>query len=167
MKAQKELLDLIGNYLKLSGETISTAESVTSGLLQFSLSQLKDASDFFKGGITTYTIDEKVKFLDINQQEGEEFNCVTQNISDTMALNVSKMFGTDWGIAVTGYATPVEESDFKLFAYFSFSYKKKIIFNRIIHGDLNTDPMNVQLYYSEYIIKHLMEQMDKLNKIAK
>jgi nicotinamide mononucleotide (NMN) deamidase PncC len=50
------LVNEIGKTLITYQEAISVAESVSSGLLQLSFSQAKDASDFFQGGITVYTL---------------------------------------------------------------------------------------------------------------
>ncbi|MFP3631615.1 CinA family protein, partial [Burkholderia sp. SIMBA_045] len=116
--------------LKSTHETVSVAESVTSGYLQFSFSQMKDASEFFKGGITAYTLEEKVYLLNVNKEEAEKCDCVSQEIAEKMALQVTKSFNTDWGIAITGYATPVPESEFKIFAYFSFVYKNEVILSK-------------------------------------
>lgn len=165
MNVQKDLLEYIGNYLQTYGETVATAESVTSGFLQFSFSQIKDASKVFKGGITVYTLEEKVKFLQVDEAEAQECDCVSQNISDTMALNVAQSFGTDWGIAVTGYATPVEESGFQLFAYFSFAYKNKIILSQKIDLDSRKESISAQLCYSELMLEHLKIQMDKQQEL--
>lgn len=153
MNLQKDLLEDIGNYLHASEETVATAESVTAGFLQFSFSQVKDASKVFKGGMTVYTLEEKVKFLNVDEKEAEACDCVSQNISDTMALNIAKSFGTDWGMAVTGYATPVEESDFKLFAYFSFAYKGEIVLSRKIDLHSRKDAISAQLCYSEFMLE--------------
>jgi len=160
MNLQKDLLECIGNYLQASKETVATAESVTAGFLQFSFSQVKDASKIFKGGMTVYTLEEKVKFLDVDEKEAEACNCVSQDISDTMALNVAKSFGTDWGMAVTGYATPVEESDFKLFAYFSFAYKGKIVLSRKMDLNSRKDAISAQLCYSEFMLECLKVEIE-------
>ncbi|MDR6403123.1 MULTISPECIES: CinA family protein [Chryseobacterium] len=161
MNLQKDLLEFIGNYLQENNETVSMAESVTAGFLQFSFSQIKNASNFFKGGMTTYTLEEKVKFLHVDKQEALQCDCVSQNIAETMALNVAELFNTDWGIAVTGYATPVEESNYQLFAYFSFSYKNKIIFSKKLDLNPRKESTNAQLCYSEFILECLKVEMDK------
>ncbi|SDL44582.1 SDR family oxidoreductase [Chryseobacterium taihuense] len=181
MELEKNLLSEIGQLLADIDETVAVAESVTSGYLQFCLSQMKDASKFYWGGITAYTLDEKVKFLQISSKEGEACNCVSESISEVMALNVAKSFNTDWGISVTGYATPVEESDFKLFAYFSFSHKGKIVYSKRLDLHPHTQSQNAQICYAEYILgcfkiqleKHLSQQYDNntmekllLNKTA-
>lgn len=152
MKFQQNLLEYISNSLITVNETVSIAEGVTSGLIQFAFSQMPNTSLFYKGGITTYTLPEKVKFLNIDRIEGHENNCVTQNIADIMALNVSKSFDTDWGIASTGYAIPTRNSGFKIFSFFSFSYKGEIILSKRIELHSKTQALDAQLYYTEFIL---------------
>lgn len=164
MELEQNLLSEIGQLLLSMGETVSVAESVTSGFLQFSFSQIKDASKFYHGGITAYTIDEKVKFLDINREEAEACDCVSQNIAENMALNVARSFGTDWGIAVTGYATPVEESNYRIFAFFSFSYKNDVVFKKQLELHPRTQANSAQIYYTEFILGCFKTYLDE--KIA-
>lgn len=161
MKIEKDLLAEIGKLLMNRSETVSVAESVTSGFLQLSFSQIVDASQFFKGGITAYTLEEKVNFLKVNQFEAEQCDCVSENISEVMALNVAKSFNTDWGIAITGYATPVEKSGNKIFAYFSFSFKDKVIFTKKLDFHSRTEPENAQVYYSEFILSCFKNQLEQ------
>lgn len=85
------------------------------------------ASEIYKGGITAYTLQEKVNLLKVDEKEAEKCDCVSNDISSEMTVHVAELFKTEWDIAVTGYATPVQESDFKLFAFFSFAYRNKII----------------------------------------
>ena len=85
MEFKQSLLNYIGGALKDAKESVSVAESVTAGYLQFSFSQMKDASDFFKGGITAYTLEEKVKLLKVDEQEARRCDCVSKKIADEMA----------------------------------------------------------------------------------
>ncbi len=84
----EKLFKRIGEYLLSGDETVSTAESVTAGFLQFSFSQMKDASQFFKGGMTAYTLEEKVNLLDVDALEARQYNSVSPHIAETMALQV-------------------------------------------------------------------------------
>ena len=161
MKPEKNVLSAIGQLLSDMDETVSVAESVTSGLLQYSLSQITNASEFYKGGITAYTLEEKVRFLEVDEQEAESCDCVAPNIAETMAVNVAKSFNTEWGMAVTGYATPVEESDFKIFAYFSFSHKGKVVLTQKINLNPQAEPENVQNYYAEFILSRFRNQLEQ------
>ncbi|SHK66340.1 CinA family protein [Epilithonimonas mollis] len=157
----ENLLSYIGKRMLQCKETIAVAESVTSGFLQFSFSQMRDASTFFMGGITAYSLQEKVEILKVDLEEAIKTNCVSSNIAETMALNVAKMYRTNWSIAVTGYATPVEESGKKLFAYFSISHRGKIILSERLDLHSRTKAVNAQLYYSEFILGCFKLELDK------
>lgn len=162
MEFQENVLKFISESLINAGETVSMAESVTSGFLQFSFSQMKDASQFYKGGITAYTLDEKVNLLHIDEKQAEECDCVSMEIAQDLALNVARLYKTDWSIGVTGYATPVEASNYQIFAYFAFSYKNEIIFSKRMSLHPRTQSVNAQMYYSEFILGCLQGEIDRL-----
>ena|ERR1700748_623652 len=106
------------------GESIAVAESVTAGHLQVLLSSAPEATSFFQGGITAYNIGQKCRHLHIDPIQAESCNCVSEKIAIDMANNVAKLFSSQWGIAVVGYASPVPELKIKkLFAYYAVSYK--------------------------------------------
>lgn len=151
----------IGKNLLDYKETVSVAESVSAGLLQLTFSQAKDASDFFEGGITAYTLKQKVIHLNVDESEAVKFDCVSADISKTMALNVSKIFQTHWSIGVTGYATPVTESKQKLFAFFSIVYNGKVLCTEKLDLHPRTKPLNAQLYYIELILLNLKNEIEK------
>lgn len=159
-----KLLKYIGKKLLFSGETIAIAESVTSGFLQFSFSQMKGASQFYKGGMTAYTLEDKVNLLHVNQQEALNYNSVSASIAETMALSVSKLYNSDWSIAVTGYASPVEESNGKLFCHFAICYKGEKILSEKLDLHSRTKSVNAQLYYSEFILGCFKIELDKLQE---
>lgn len=152
MELQQTLLDYISESLLTINETVSVAESVTSGFLQFSFSQMQNASLFYKGGVTAYNTEEKVKILDVDRKEAEESDGVSQQIADTMALSVAKLFSTHWSIAITGYAAPTRQSDYNIFAFFSIHYKNEIVLSKKIELPQKTSAMNAQLYYAEFIL---------------
>ncbi|MBB6369941.1 CinA family protein [Chryseobacterium shigense] len=152
MEFQENLLSHISQSLMTAGETISIAESVTSGCLQLAFSQMPNASLFYSGGLTAYTLPQKVKLLHIDKEEAEECDCVSENIVETMALNAAKIFGSDWSIATTGYCTPIRNSSYKVFAFFSFSYKGEIILTKKLELHPKTQALNAQMYYTEFIL---------------
>ncbi|MDQ0781179.1 CinA family protein [Chryseobacterium sp. W4I1] len=162
IELQKELLEYISETLIRSDETISVAESVTSGCLQLSFSQMPNASMFYKGGMTAYTLPVKVKLLDVDQEEAKQCDCVSENIAETMALNVSKLYETDWGIATTGYCTPIRNSSYKIFAYFSFAYKGEIILTHKLELHPKTEALSAQLFYTEFILGCFKTEINKL-----
>jgi nicotinamide-nucleotide amidase len=96
----------IGEDLKDLGKTISVAESITGGNIQAAFSSNSGASEYYEGGITAYSLRQKVDLLGIDEKKAEKVNCVSQDISRDMAVAVSEKFGTDFGIGTTGYAEP-------------------------------------------------------------
>jgi nicotinamide-nucleotide amidase len=147
-------LEQIGNYLKNKKETIAVAESVTSGALQLALSSVFEASFFYQGGLTAYNLGQKFKHLSVEPIHAASVNCVSEKVAGDMATGVAVLFGSDWGIGITGYASPVPESGNKIFAYYSFAYKNKIRDSGRI--DLpQADPIDIQVTYTNKIVERL------------
>lgn len=162
MDFQKNLLEYISQSLLSIDETIAVAESVTSGCLQLAFSQMPNASLFYKGGMTAYTLPEQVRLLKVCKEEAEDCDSVSKNIVETMALHIAKLFETDWSIATSGYSTSSENSSYKVFAYFSFSYKGEIIFTKKLELHPKTQALNAQLYYTEFILGCFKSQLNRL-----
>ncbi|AZA93746.1 competence damage-inducible protein A [Chryseobacterium nakagawai] len=162
MEFQKNLLEYISHCLITADETISIAESVTSGCLQLAFSQMPNASLLYKGGITAYTLPEQVRLLKVSKKEAEEYDCVSENIAEAMALQVAHLFESDWSISVTGYCNPIRNSSYRIFAFFSFSYKGEIILTKKLELHPKTQALNAQLYYTEFILGCFKSELNKL-----
>ena len=89
--------------LKDNDYKLSVAESCTGGNLQAFITSRSGASEVFRGGITCYTIDQKVKHLGVDWDLAEEVDCVSLEVADQMALGCVKMFGTGVAVSTTGY----------------------------------------------------------------
>src|SRR5689334_22033801 len=150
----KKLLLQIGRYLKRKEETIAVAESVTAGLLQHAFSNIPDATEFFQGGLTAYNVAQKFKHLQVEPIHALAVNCVSPLVAEQMAQQVCCIFGAHWGIGITGYATPVPESDNKLFAYFAITHKEKVRLSGRLRSD-GKNPPEVQLYYTQAVMQKL------------
>lgn len=147
----KKNIDPIRDRILLRKETIAIAESVTSGILQLAFSMATDAEKFYQGGITTYNIGQKVRHLRIEPIHAMECNCVSLKVSAEMAVQVCNLFNSDWGIGITGYASPVPESENKLFAYFAIAYKGTIVVAKNIKPK-KSNPFSVQLFYAHEVL---------------
>jgi|SRR5215203_3828587 len=150
----KDILDTIGKKLLKKKQTIAIAESVTSGLLQFAFSNIKDASCFYQGGITPFNIGQKFKHLQVDPVHALAVNCVSQRVAEEMAREVCTLFKSDWGVAITGYASAEAASGDKVFAYYAIVHKKMIRSKGKLSSK-KTDPTEVQWYYADAIIKNI------------
>lgn len=153
-------LSKIRSRLIRRNETLAVAESVTAGLLQMSIAQAEFASDFYQGGITTYNLGQKYKHLEVEPIHATATNSVSQKVAAEMAKGVCKLFSSDWGIGVTGYATPVEESGGKVFAFFAIAYKGKLVAQHKRTTQPDT-PFLVQLKFVHAILDTLNNQISR------
>ena len=86
--------------------TLAVAESLTCGHVQAAIGAVSGASDYFLGGITAYSLEQKGKLLGINRAHARSVNCVSQRVAVEMARGACERFGADLAVATTGYAEP-------------------------------------------------------------
>ena len=86
--------------------TLAVAESVTCGRLQARMGRISGASDFFLGGMTAYSLDQKSRHLAVDPAEAVAVNGVSAAVAEQMARGVCLLFGANVGVATTGYAEP-------------------------------------------------------------
>ena len=152
---KKELNDVCGFIIK-HHQTISIAESVTSGLLQNVFSNVKEASFFFAGGITAYNLQQKCTHLFIDPAHAVTCNCVSEKVAEQMALGVSKSFKTNWGMAITGYASPLPEIGVnELYACYAICLDQKILKRSTVKA-VTEEPEEVQHFYAMSLIEDFM-----------
>ncbi|HEX8356249.1 MAG TPA: CinA family protein [Segetibacter sp.] len=155
----EEMINAVKDVLIGNEETIAVAESVTAGHLQAAFSAGIDASKYFQGGITAYNIGQKARHLHIDPILGSKVNCVAAKIANTMAIEVSKMFSSDYGIGITGYASIVPECEEEgLFAFFSLAYKNEIVITERLTS-AEKHPYEVQVAYAKKVIEKLNEYL--------
>jgi nicotinamide-nucleotide amidase len=100
------LVSQIVDALRKSGETLSTAESITGGSISSTLVGVPGASDVFKGGITAYSDEVKVAQLNVDPKLIEKYSAISEQVADAMAQGAVETFNTTWAIATTGVAGP-------------------------------------------------------------
>ncbi len=83
---------------------LAAAESLTCGHVQARIGAVPGASNYFLGGLTAYTLDEKVRHLGVNRAHARQVDCVSQRVAVEMAQGACALFGADLAVATTGYA---------------------------------------------------------------
>jgi len=87
-------------------QTIVFAESCTGGLLSSSLTSISGSSEVFKGSIVSYSNELKNSLLNISEEKLTKFGAVSEEVCESMAINVKKKLKADWSIAISGIAGP-------------------------------------------------------------
>jgi nicotinamide-nucleotide amidase len=96
----------LGERLRLLQLRLAVAESLTAGKLQDAVVQLSGASDFFCGGITTYSLQSKIRILNCSPELVRIHQGVHPRIVQQMAAGVAALFQADIAVATTGFAEP-------------------------------------------------------------
>ncbi|MWV62549.1 nicotinamide-nucleotide amidohydrolase family protein [Helicobacter saguini] len=97
--------------LEQNGLKISVAESCTGGYLSYLLTSINGASSVYKGGVTTYCIESKMKLLGVKASIFETFSVYSNECVEAMARGVAGLFNTQIAIATSGLATDDTSSD--------------------------------------------------------
>jgi len=104
----RSLPEVAFDFLCERSETISLAESCTGGMIGAALTDIPGSSGVFKGGVTVYSNDSKIRLLGIDGDLIEKYGAVSRETAEAMACSCMKLFGTDHSLSVTGVAGPGE-----------------------------------------------------------
>ena len=152
-----EVINAIKDGMVNKQLTLSVAESVTAGHLQAAFSAADEASRFFQGGLTAYNAGQKCRHLNVEPIYALQNDCVSGEVSCQMALEVNKLFISDYGIGITGYATKVPETGINdLFAFFAIASRGKILTVKKIRSEKEAS-VEVQLDYTTQVLLALRE----------
>lgn len=96
----------IQEMLYNSDKTIGTAESCTGGRIAEAIISVPGASNYFKGGIVSYTNGVKEKLLGVSREVLDEHTAVSEEVAREMVAGAINTLGVDFAISVTGCAGP-------------------------------------------------------------
>jgi nicotinamide-nucleotide amidase len=107
------LAERVLQLLRERGETLTTAESCTGGLVASMLTRTPGASDGFHGGFVTYENGIKHALLGVSEDSLAQEGAVSESVVSQMAMGAMDKTGADYAIAVSGIAGPDGGSDDK------------------------------------------------------
>jgi nicotinamide-nucleotide amidase len=130
---------LLVDALRKRLQTVSVAESITSGLVASMLGSVAGVSDVFKEGYITYSNESKTTLLGVSGQLMNQHNVVSEEVVIAMAKGLYEKTKADLCAAITGYAGPTQEKDIPVgTVYMAVYYLGNITTKNVeISGDRN------------------------------
>jgi nicotinamide-nucleotide amidase len=107
------LASIVGQYLHQHHQTLAVAESCTGGWLGEMITEVPGSSDYFLGGIISYSNAVKIDQLGVSSVDLAQHGAVSEVVAMQMALGVKQNLQSDWGISITGIAGPDGGSEAK------------------------------------------------------
>lgn len=106
-----QIEERIGAALRDRGERIGVAESCTGGLICSLLTDVPGSSDYFEGGIVSYSPGAKLHELAVSREALDRHGVVSAPVAREMAQRVRDIEETTWGVSTTGFAGPTGGTD--------------------------------------------------------
>lgn len=90
----------------LKGRRLGLAESCSAGLLAARITDIPGASEYFAGGVVSYSNEAKRDLLGVGQALLDEYGAVSPEVARAMAEGALERFGADVALSITGIAGP-------------------------------------------------------------
>jgi len=96
----------VGNLLCQKGLTLGVVESATGGLISHLITNVPGSSDYYKGSVTAYSNEVKIKVVGVKEATINKYGAVSYQVAEEMARGGRKILATDICLADTGIAGP-------------------------------------------------------------
>jgi PncC family amidohydrolase len=96
----------VANLLRQKGLTLGVVESATGGLISHLITNFPGSSDYYKGSITAYSNEAKIKILGVRADTISRYGAVSHQVAEEMAEEGKKVLAADICLTNTGIAGP-------------------------------------------------------------
>lgn len=100
------LQEFVGEKLIAQHKTLAIAESCTGGYISHLITSIPGSSQFYLGGITSYSNEVKENVLNVPKEILIRLGAVSEEVARKMAEGVRLKTGADYAIATTGIMGP-------------------------------------------------------------
>ena len=128
----------VGNLLRRKGLTLGVVESATGGLVSHRITNIPGSSDYYKGSVTAYSNEVKIKVVGVKEETINRYGAVSAEVAEEMAEGGGRLLAVDICLSDTGIAGPTgatPEKPLGLF-YIGLSHKGGTFSRKhSFHGD--------------------------------
>lgn len=142
---EEELNEVVGKLLIKNKMTVGTVESCTGGGIANFFTATPGSSNYFQGGLVTYSNELKIKLADVKSDTLDQFGAVSEEVVREMSVGGLHKLGVDYCISISGIAGPDGGTDEKPLGtvWISIASKESVISKKYNFG--NNRERNVQM----------------------
>ena len=96
----------VGNLLRQKRLTLGVVESATGGLISHLITNVPGSSDYYRGSVTAYSNEIKIKMTGVSSNTIEQYGAVSSQVVEEMAEGGRRALAADICVADTGIAGP-------------------------------------------------------------
>ena len=96
----------IGNLLRQKKLMLGAVESATGGLISHLITNVSGSSDYYKGSVTAYSNEIKMKVIGVKEATLKQHGAVSPQVAEEMAAGGRQVLAVDVCLADTGIAGP-------------------------------------------------------------
>lgn len=100
------LSEQVGQALKASGATLTTAESCTGGWIAKTITDIAGSSAWFERGFVTYSNEAKSQMIGVREETLLAHGAVSEPVVVEMAIGALRAARATWALSVSGIAGP-------------------------------------------------------------
>ena len=136
----KTISETVVELMESLGKKMSTAESMTGGLIASNIVDNSGASNVLYEGIVCYSVASKCARLGINPHFVDEYGVVSAEVAQAMSRGLLAN-GSDVAVSITGYAGPNSAPEYPVgLCYISVASTKTgvAVYRNLFRGDRNS-----------------------------
>jgi nicotinamide-nucleotide amidase len=149
----------LGDLLRHHGLTLGIVESATGGLISHLVTGVPGSSDYYKGSVTAYANEIKIKVIGVKAATLKKYGSVSPQVAEEMAFGGRKVLAVDICISDTGIAGPGGAAPGKAVGLFYIGLSSKEgVFHRMheFHGDRDENKLSAAAaalaWLKEYLV---------------
>ena len=147
-----------GNLLRQRRMTLGVVESATGGLISHLVTNVAGSSDYYKGSVTAYSNEIKVRVIGVKEATIDQHGAVSPQVAEEMAAGGRKALAVDICLADTGIAGPSGSTPEKPVGLFYIglshgagTYSQKHVF----HGEREQNKLQAAEAALNWLIEYL------------
>lgn len=155
-----ELNDVVGKILLQNNKTVGTVESCTGGGIANFFTATPGSSNYFQGGLVTYSNELKMKLADVKSDTLAQFGAVSEEVVKEMSVGGLSKLGVDYCISISGIAGPDGGSEDKPVGtvWISVASKESVISKKYNFGNNREHNVQMSIFAAVNLLRNVILQ---------